>query len=94
MKIMYCHPQAGEYTEDYKRFLGLRFAIYRDSNCLWLLQANERFMRTRLEVREAIKDPKVRNQALKLMELDQKTKVIKTLNEKNSRLAPVLQGDN
>lgn len=90
MIIMYCHPQAGEYTEEYKRFLGLRFTLYRDSRCLWLLQANERFMKTRLEVREAIKDPRVLKKALNLMELDQKTKVIKTLNEKNSRLAPVL----
>lgn len=91
MNPMYRNPQLGEFTQEYRTFLRLRFSIYKDQNCFILAQMNEEFMRTRLEVREAIKDPKVLQRAQALMDLGQRTKLIKTLNENGSRLQVNIQ---
>lgn len=91
MNPMYRNPQLGEFTQEYRTFLRLRFSIYKDQNCFILAQMNEEFMRTRLEVREAIKDPKILQRAKALMDLGQRTKLIKTLNENGSRLQVNIQ---
>lgn len=88
---LYRNPQLGEFTQEYRTFLRLRFSMYSDQNCYVLAQMNEDFMRTRLEVREAIKDPKVLQRAKALMDLGQRTKLIQTLNEHGSRLQVNIQ---